>query len=61
MTEEEKLAEEYFKTTYPAYSGFDTFTRGIEDAVIYGLKAGRPQWNNYRLVRNTKITKEEEE
>lgn len=44
MTEEEKIAEEYFKTTYPSYIGFDTFTRDIEDAVIYGLKA-RIKWH----------------
>lgn len=45
MTDEEKLAEEYFKTTYPSYIGFDTFTRDIEDAVIYGLKAGGTKWH----------------
>lgn len=42
---DEEMAEEYFKATYPSYIGCVKFTEDIKDAVIYGLKAGRPQWH----------------
>lgn len=44
MTDEE-LAEEYFKTTYPAYIGYDKFTEEIKDAFIDGLKARKTKWH----------------
>lgn len=50
MTDEE-IAEEYFKTTYPAYIGCDKFTEYIKDAVIYGLKV-RTKWHDLRQNPN---------
>lgn len=44
MTDEE-MAEEYFKTTYPAYIGCDKFTEYIKDAFIDGLKARKTKWH----------------
>ena len=44
MTDAE-MADEYFKTTYPSYIGYDKFTEYIKDAFIDGLKASKTKWH----------------